>query len=75
MLYDFKCGVDGEVREVRVHLSDLDTHVELCTQCGRPMRRLFAKWLGSIQWQGRFYGTGRSDALGPLGEGTGGGRR
>jgi len=75
VLYDFRCEEDGEVREVRVHLSDLDTHVEHCTQCGQPMRRLFAGGMGRIQWEGRFYGTGRSDALGPLGEGAGGGRR
>ena len=68
MLYDFKCDLDGEIREVRVSLSELDAHTETCSR-GHLMRRLFSGWMGRIQWEGRFYGHGRSDELGPLGLG------
>lgn len=41
-----------------------------CPVCRKPAKRIFSPWMGRINWAGTFYGTGRSDELGPLGEGT-----
>lgn len=73
MRYDYRCS-KGHVTEDIRRMDDRDRLLS-CPVCRTPATRIFSPWMGRIQWEGRFYGTGRYDELGPLGEGTGGGRR
>lgn len=38
-LYDFDCDCGNAVRDRFVSIRDIDTHVETCGQCGKPMEQ------------------------------------
>ena len=69
--YDFKCDVDGEVREETMPASMRDDVVMVCSQ-GHLMRRMIPA-IG-FQFKGKFspeywgYNEKRSDGLTPLAE-------
>ncbi len=69
--YDFKCDVDGEVREEAVSSSLRNVMVITCSH-GHPMRRVIPAV--GFQFKGKFspeywgYNEKRSDGLTPLAE-------